>query len=62
MGRDGSDGIRYIKINGGITIAQDEGSSTVFGMPKSAIETGMVDKVLSKDEILFEIVKHSGKL
>lgn len=62
MGKDGSDGIRNVKINGGITIAQDEGSSTVFGMPKSAIETGMIDKVLSKDEILFEIVKHSGKL
>ena len=36
-----------IKKNGGYIISQDEGSSLIFGMPKSAIDTGNVDKVLS---------------
>lgn len=62
MGKDASDGVRFIKLNGGSTIAQCERSSVVFGMPKAAIETGMVDKVLSTDEILVEILKHADKL
>lgn len=62
MGRDAADGIRSVKIHGGSTIAQTQRSSVVFGMPKAAIETGMVDKVLSTEDIMFEILKHSGKL
>ena len=62
MGRDAAHGIKCIKNSGGTTIAQNERSCVVFGMPKSAIETGKIDKVLSVDEIIFEILKHSGKL
>ncbi len=51
MGSDGTKGIRDIKENGGFIIAQDEGSSLIFGMPKSAIDTGMVDKVLNISQI-----------
>jgi len=47
LGNDGSKGIRYIKENGGIVIAQDESTSAVFGMPKAAAETGLVDYILS---------------
>lgn len=62
MGKDASYGVECIKRMGGKTMAQDEASCTVFGMPKSAIETGKIDKVLSVDEIIFEILKHCGKL
>jgi two-component system, chemotaxis family, protein-glutamate methylesterase/glutaminase len=51
MGRDGSRGFKAIKIMGGKTIAQDEKTSLVFGMPKSAIADGVVDTVLSLQQI-----------
>jgi two-component system chemotaxis response regulator CheB len=50
MGRDGSEGIRTIAAAGGLTIAQDAGTSAVFGMPRAAIEAG-VDLVLPLEEI-----------
>ncbi|SEG00240.1 two-component system, chemotaxis family, response regulator CheB [Caloramator fervidus] len=57
MGKDGAEGIKAIKQRGGITIAQDEVTSTVFGMPKAAIETGCIDYVLPDKEIANQIVK-----
>ncbi len=45
MGGDGASGMRKIKEAGGHTLAQDEASCVVFGMPKSAIEAGCVDRV-----------------
>jgi len=46
MGSDGADGTRHVKTAGGITIAQDESSSMIYGMPKAAAETGCVDITL----------------
>ena len=45
MGRDGTDGMLAKKKAGALTIAQDEDSCVVFGMPRQAIESGAVQKV-----------------
>ena len=54
-GSDGSEGIRFIKENGGITIVQDSESAKYDGMPKSAFETGLVDAVLPPEEIALKL-------
>ena len=51
MGADGAAGLKSMKDAGARTIAQDEASCVVFGMPKVAIETGAVDKVVSLDKV-----------
>jgi two-component system chemotaxis response regulator CheB len=51
MGGDAAQGARAIKAAGGFVIAQDESTSTIFGMPAEAIKTGAVDKVLPVDSI-----------
>ncbi len=56
MGRDGADGIKAIKEQGGLTIAQSPETCVVFGMPKEAIELGVVDKVVPIEKIAGEII------
>jgi two-component system chemotaxis response regulator CheB len=46
MGCDGTLGLRLLKRHGCFVIAQDEGSSVVWGMPKAAVDAGVVDVVL----------------
>jgi two-component system chemotaxis response regulator CheB len=61
MGSDGSEGIVNIKnSNKGIIISQDEKSCVVYGMPKSAVNTGVVDTVVPLKEIAEVIVKYLG--
>jgi two-component system chemotaxis response regulator CheB len=57
MGHDGASGMASIKRKGGHTIAEDRSTCVVFGMPKSAIETGMVDEVVPLDRIPEAIIK-----
>lgn len=57
MGRDGADGLKAIYKAKGRTIAQDEKSSAVFGMPKAAIDLGIVNEILPLDEIADRIVR-----
>ena len=52
MGRDGSAEIGNIVKAGGYTIAQDEKSSVVFGMPRVAIELGNINKILPLDNMV----------
>ncbi len=51
MGGDGAQGLKEMKDNGAKTVAQDEASCVVFGMPKVAIDLGGADKVVPLDRI-----------
>lgn len=51
MGRDGAMGLAAVKAAGGRTVAQDKTTCTVYGMPKAAVEMGVVDEVLPLDQI-----------
>jgi len=59
MGRDGAQGLKEMKDNGASTIAQDEESCVVFGMPKVAIELGAADTVAPLEKIPEYILKLS---
>lgn len=61
MGHDGSKGIQSIKQQQGSTIAEDQSTAVVFGMPKSAIELGVVDKVVPLHGVAAEIVRVVSK-
>lgn len=61
MGKDGADGLKHIKEIGGITFAQDEASSTIYGMPKAAAATGCVDFVGTPSEIVRRLVRNFGE-
>lgn len=56
MGKDGAEGVKFVKSMGGYVIAQDEATSIVYGMPKAAFETGCVDEVLPDNKIAEKIV------
>ena len=56
MGDDGSIGIKELHDNGAYTIAQDEASCVVFGMPKQAIAKGAICEIVSLDRIGSKII------
>jgi two-component system chemotaxis response regulator CheB len=57
MGKDGAQGTVEVKKTGGITISEDKSTCTIYGMPKAAYETGMVDLVVPLDEVAPQIIK-----
>ena len=57
MGADGADGLLKMKQAGAKTIAQDEASCVVFGMPKEAIKLGAAERVVPLDSIPQEIIR-----
>jgi two-component system, chemotaxis family, protein-glutamate methylesterase/glutaminase len=57
MGKDGSKGLLHMKQAGAATVAQDEASCTVYGMPRAAVEAGAVDHVVSLANIPKHIIK-----
>lgn len=57
MGSDGAKGIESIKREKAYTIAQDESTSVVYGMPRAAISTGFIDEILPINEIANKIIE-----
>lgn len=51
MGKDGAQGLKKIQDSGGFTVAQDESTCVVFGMPRAAIELGAANAVVSLENI-----------
>jgi two-component system chemotaxis response regulator CheB len=51
MGADGLEGVRSVRQRGGWCIAQDQASCAVYGMPRSVIESGEADEVVSLDDL-----------
>jgi two-component system chemotaxis response regulator CheB len=62
MGADGAQGMLRMKRSGARTIAQDEASCVVFGMPKEAIRVGAVDRVLPLSQIASAILAEAVSL
>lgn len=56
MGNDGLEGMKAIKKSGGKTIAQDEESCIVYGMPKAVVDEGLADKIVPLSSMAGEIV------
>ncbi len=61
-GSDGTVGLKTIKDQGGVTVAQDEASSAYFAMPQSAINAGVVDYILSPQQIPGQLQELSSTL
>jgi two-component system chemotaxis response regulator CheB len=59
MGADGVRGMRVIRERGGYTIAQDEATSVIYGMPRVAAEEGIVDKILPVTGIAEEVLRRA---
>ena len=57
MGADGAAKLKALKVSGARTIAQDQGTSVIFGMPKEAISLGAADLVLPLEQIGENLVK-----
>ncbi len=58
MGRDGARGLLELRRKGWRTLAQDEGTCVVYGMPKAAVELDAVDEILGLDSIAPALVRH----
>jgi two-component system chemotaxis response regulator CheB len=57
MGSDGAQGLKEMHDQGAVTIAQDERSSVVFGMPKQAIALGGVDHILPLHQVTSKVLE-----
>jgi two-component system CheB/CheR fusion protein len=57
---DGTQGLKAIREGGGLTFAQEQGSAAFRGMPQNAIDAGVVDFILTPEEIPVQIAKSTG--
>lgn len=58
MGRDGAEGVIEVKKAGGVTISEDESTCIIYGMPKAAYDTNMIDEVIP----LYDISKRVANI
>ena len=58
MGADGAKGLLELKEAGALTVAQDQASSVVYGMPKEAAKLGAASEILGIDELAPYLIKH----
>jgi two-component system chemotaxis response regulator CheB len=56
MGRDGAQGMQQLKAAGAVNLAQNEATCVVYGMPRAAVDLGVVDRVLPLDHIPHAII------
>jgi two-component system chemotaxis response regulator CheB len=61
MGADGANGMEKLHNTGAYTIAQDERTSVVFGMPRECIQRGLVDKIFPLQDIAEQITTYQHK-
>jgi two-component system chemotaxis response regulator CheB len=62
LGRDGADGLRKIHDAGGIGMAQDRETSTIYGMPNAALQAGGARYVLPVGQIAARVADELGKM
>jgi two-component system, chemotaxis family, protein-glutamate methylesterase/glutaminase len=60
MGRDGADGLFALRQAGGLAIAQDQMTSTVYGMPRQALLRGATDAVLALEDIAHALITRAA--
>jgi two-component system chemotaxis response regulator CheB len=61
MGDDGARGMKEMHDAGARTLAQDEATCVVYGMPKEAVKLGAVDQIIPLTEVAREILRFSGQ-
>jgi two-component system chemotaxis response regulator CheB len=61
MGRDGADGLLLLHQRGALTLAQDEASCVVFGMPQAAIALGAASRVEPLNGLAPAVLHYIGK-
>ncbi|MBW4640040.1 MAG: chemotaxis response regulator protein-glutamate methylesterase [Gloeocapsa sp. UFS-A4-WI-NPMV-4B04] len=59
MGRDGAEGLKMLRSHGWHTIAQDQASCVVYGMPRAAVELNAAVEVLNPDAIIISLLQRS---
>jgi two-component system, chemotaxis family, protein-glutamate methylesterase/glutaminase len=62
MGEDGAEGLGVMQAAGSMTIAQDEASSIVFGMPRAAIDRGYANRVVGLEALANTLIAHCGAI
>jgi two-component system chemotaxis response regulator CheB len=60
MGEDGAEGLGAMKASGAYTLAQDEASSIVFGMPRAAIDRGYAQRIVALEDMANTLIAHCG--